>query len=234
MNSLIYGSVFVLIIGQTVANYPWPIIPGYPCPKDEIENTKCLGAYDCLYPNPRNCNRFIQCNDAGLAYDMPCAANLHFNEATRRCDYPENANCVVVTPTTTTTTTTTTPIPTTEPTTPEPTTPEPTTPEPTTPPTDPTKGTDGQCYWVCPSTTTPKPPPRPFRCPPRDIINTKCLGPKDCLYTNWSNCNTFIQCTVNPGGRTGTPVVMPCSKGLKWNNRDKVCDYPNRATCRHN
>ncbi|OKO92751.1 Race-specific elicitor A4 [Penicillium subrubescens] len=54
-----------------------------------------------------------------------------------------------------------------------------------------------------------------FHCPEEDIINTQCLGPKDCLYPNPDNCGTFIQCTVNPDGITGTPVVMPCPAGLK-------------------
>ncbi|XP_054153525.1 peritrophin-1-like [Oppia nitens] len=83
------------------------------------------------------------------------------------------------------------------------------------------------CDWPESSTC------RQFRCPTKDIIATHCLGPKDCLYTNWLNCNTFIQCLVNADGRTGRPVVMPCPAGLKWNNRDKLCDRPERSTCRH-
>lgn len=69
------------------------IIPGYQCPTDEINATGCRGPTDCLYRNPKNCNRFIQCNNEGVAYDMPCPAGLHFNEQTRICDCPENANC---------------------------------------------------------------------------------------------------------------------------------------------
>lgn len=70
-----------------------------------------------------------------------------------------------------------------------------------------------------------------FACPPEDIIRTKCLGPKDCLYPNPDDCDSFIQCTVNPGGVTGTPVVMPCPAGLHWNDRGKICDYPANADC---
>ncbi|CAG2178562.1 unnamed protein product, partial [Oppiella nova] len=55
------------------------------------------------------------------------------------------------------------------------------------------------------------------------------MGPKDCLYTNPENCNTFIQCTVNPGNQSGTPVVMPCPAGLKWNDNEKICDWPANA-----
>jgi Chitin binding Peritrophin-A domain len=63
-----------------------------------------------------------------------------------------------------------------------------------------------------------------FQCPPEDIIRTKCLGPKDCLYPHPNDCGSFIQCTVNPGGVTGTPVVMPCPAGLQWNDDEKICD----------
>lgn len=70
-----------------------------------------------------------------------------------------------------------------------------------------------------------------FHCPEEDIISTQCLGPKDCLYTNPNSCSTFIQCTVNPGGLTGTPVVMPCPVGLEWNDNKKECDWPQNSTC---
>ncbi|CAG2180053.1 unnamed protein product, partial [Oppiella nova] len=79
-----------------------------------------------------------------------------------------------------------------------------------------------------PAPTTSRPP---FQCPREDIVNTLCMGPKDCLYTNPENCNTFIQCTVNPGNQSGTPVVMPCPAELKWNDNTKECDWPQNATC---
>lgn len=85
----------LLVLPAAIEAASGPIIPNYPCPQDEIAATGCRGPKDCLYPNPRNCNHFIQCNDASLAYDMPCAANLHFNVKTRECDWPTNANCVV-------------------------------------------------------------------------------------------------------------------------------------------
>jgi hypothetical protein len=51
--------------------------------------TGCRGPKDCLYTNPENCNAFIQCNDAGLAYDMPCAPeNLEWNDNKKECDWP--------------------------------------------------------------------------------------------------------------------------------------------------
>ena len=61
-----------------------PIVDGYTCPREDIEITGCKGPTDCLYPNPKDCSRFIQCNDAGIAYDMPCApGGLHWNEIGR-------------------------------------------------------------------------------------------------------------------------------------------------------
>lgn len=92
--------LFVLILyvfSAPVLCYDWPIIDGYPCPREDIVATGCKGPKDCLYPNTKNCDRFIQCNDAGLAYDMPCPlgfnGNLHWNDAKKECDYPENAGC---------------------------------------------------------------------------------------------------------------------------------------------
>ncbi|CAG2110077.1 unnamed protein product [Medioppia subpectinata] len=106
------GYLFLtLIVGLLVTlsyGYDWPIIDGYPCPQEDIDNTGCRGPKDCLYPSPYSCNRFVQCNDAGLAYDMPCAANLHYSDSKKECDYPEVAGC---TPPTTTTTTTPKPTP---------------------------------------------------------------------------------------------------------------------------
>lgn len=72
-----------------------------------------------------------------------------------------------------------------------------------------------------------------FVCPEEDIVSTLCLGPKDCLYPNPTSCNTFIQCTVNPDGVTGTPVVMPCPAGLEWNDSRKECDWPANSTCKN-
>jgi hypothetical protein len=41
----------------------------------------CKGPTDCLYANPKDSTRFIQCNNAGTAYDTPCApGGLHWND----------------------------------------------------------------------------------------------------------------------------------------------------------
>lgn len=71
----------------------------------------------------------------------------------------------------------------------------------------------------------PKPLAPTFRCPIRDIIQTKCLGPKDCIYPNPANCASYIKCTVDPGERSGTPHVVRCPLGTRWNDREKTCDF---------
>jgi hypothetical protein len=72
-----------------------------------------------------------------------------------------------------------------------------------------------------------KPEPRAsnFKCPVRDIVQTQCLGPTDCLYANPDNCASYIKCEVNPDETTGTPHVVPCPLGSKWNDREKRCDF---------
>ncbi len=70
-----------------------------------------------------------------------------------------------------------------------------------------------------------------FVCPKKDIIETKCQGPKDCLYPNPKNCTTFIHCSVNADGKSGTPHVKSCPKGLHWNTRTRSCDLPAAAKC---
>ncbi|CAG2119645.1 unnamed protein product, partial [Medioppia subpectinata] len=85
-------AVVVGLLVTLTYGYDWPIVD-FPCDQAEIDATKCLGAKDCLYPHPSNCNRFIQCNDAGLAYDMPCPATLHFSNSKKECDYPAVAGC---------------------------------------------------------------------------------------------------------------------------------------------
>lgn len=64
-----------------------------------------------------------------------------------------------------------------------------------------------------------------FQCPEKDIMETQCQGPSDCLYADPSNCATFIECTLDPGGQTATPHVRPCPAALKWNDRRKRCDF---------
>lgn len=70
-----------------------------------------------------------------------------------------------------------------------------------------------------------------FVCPVADMMNTKCMGPKDCLYPDDNNCAGFIQCQPKDGYQTGIAYRMDCSVGLRWNDNAKWCDYPANATC---
>ncbi|EME41286.1 carbohydrate-binding module family 14 protein [Dothistroma septosporum NZE10] len=80
----------------------------------------------------------------------------------------------------------------------------------------------------------PKPQPEPpvyNPCQSTEVLATKCLGPKDCLYPNPASCGTFIQCVPQDEVGNAKPVVMPCPKGLQWNDGKKWCDYPHLSTC---
>ncbi|RMJ21617.1 hypothetical protein PHISP_07510 [Aspergillus sp. HF37] len=70
-----------------------------------------------------------------------------------------------------------------------------------------------------------------FTCPKEDIMRTKCMGPKDCLYPNPDNCETFIHCEVNADGVSGRPTVKKCPADLLWNDEKKWCDWPRYSTC---
>ncbi|CAG2178745.1 unnamed protein product, partial [Oppiella nova] len=98
-----------------------------------------------------------------------------------------------------------------------------------------------QCDWPSQSTcvvvstpvdTESSTPKLDFICPEKDIIETQCMGPKDCLYPHPSACNLFIHCEVNADGRTGRPTVKNCPGILEWNDREKICDWPRLSTCR--
>ena len=84
-------------------------------------------------------------------------------------------------------------------------------------------------------TEYPEPAPAPvpeFVCPSEDISATKCMGPKDCLYPDPTNCNGFIQCApADDTYTTGTVYHMPCPDGLLWNDVQKWCDWPENTTC---
>ncbi len=71
-----------------------------------------------------------------------------------------------------------------------------------------------------------------FECPEEDIKQTLCLGPKDCLYPNPDRCDGFIRCEVNADLKTGRPVHKVCPEGLQWNDSNKICDWPQKSTCR--
>ncbi len=176
---------------------PPPSGDNFVCPRDDIANTGCMGPKDCLYPNPANCNSFIQCvpqpDGSGKPQVMPCPARLEWNDNKKECDWPQDSTCPN---------------------------------KPTNAPTQ--KPTDAST--AAPTQTPTNPPDNGFQCPRDDIANTGCMGPKDCLYPNPANCNSFIQCVPQPDG-SGKPQVMPCPAGLEWNDNKKECDWPSSSTC---
>jgi hypothetical protein len=150
-----------------------------------------------LYPNPNNCNSFIQCvpqpDGSGKPKIMPCPTGLEWNDNKKQCDWPQDSTCgnkPINTPTA----------------------------APTQAPTQ------------APTYAPTNPPDNGFQCPRADIVNTGCKGPKDCLYPNPNNCNSFIQCVPQPDG-SGKPQLMPCPADLKWNDNKKQCDWPQDSTC---
>lgn len=71
-----------------------------------------------------------------------------------------------------------------------------------------------------------------FVCPAADMINTHCMGPKDCLYQDNNNCFGYIQCQpADDSYQTGIAYRMACPPTLMWNDNQKWCDYPEASTC---
>jgi hypothetical protein len=140
---------------------------------------------------------------------MSCPAGLEWNDKKKECDWRQNSTC------SNKPTNAPTAAPTQKP------TEEPTaapTQAPTNPPT------------AAPTQVPTNSPDNGFQCPRDDITNTGCKGPKDCLYPNPANCNSFIQCVPQPDG-SGKPQVMPCPVGLEWNDNKKECDWSQDSTC---
>lgn len=71
-----------------------------------------------------------------------------------------------------------------------------------------------------------------FTCPTKDIIKTKCKGPRDCRYPDPESCSHFYLCFVSSDGKTGTPHNYACGEGLLWNDKLKSCDWPASSTCK--
>ncbi|KXT07835.1 Avr4 [Pseudocercospora musae] len=81
------------------ATYVRDDTPAFVCPSVDIQTTKCMGPKDCLYPNPKTCNGYIQCSPAdgsystGIVHEMPCPSGLLWNDNQKWCDWPENTTC---------------------------------------------------------------------------------------------------------------------------------------------
>nr|XP_027218101.1 probable chitinase 10 isoform X3 [Penaeus vannamei] len=206
------------------------------------------------HPKAGDCGYFLRCSN-GVLEEARCAPGLHWNQAKKICDWPQNANCgkqpsgpattppPFLPPSTTTTapwwTTRSTARPTTRPTTRPwwqpsqrptyPTTRPPTTTRPWWQP--PTRSTS-RPWWqstrstfLSSSTTTTAPPAtRPSPPSPSESGEESC----DPGQTSGvpGDCSSFRQC------HNGDWVVLSCAPGLHWNERLKICDWPQRARCR--
>ncbi|KFY32397.1 hypothetical protein V493_00236 [Pseudogymnoascus sp. VKM F-4281 (FW-2241)] len=178
----------------------------FQCPVDDIVRTKCMGPNDCLYPHPTRCNLYIRCevNDDGRngrATVKQCPATLEWSTYAKKCDIPKK---------------------------------------------------DSPCAEGGNADMPVNDIPNgasdilsrgdhvenkardaaPFQCPMKDMLLTQCRGEKDCVYPNPGSCNTYVRCSVGYNLLSGgTPSVKNCSPGHEWNDKDKVCDVPEKSTC---
>lgn len=68
-----------------------------------IENPEMKPHPECAAAGPgtnlmlkheTDCNKFYKC-DGNMAVTMKCPKDLHWNDAAKHCDFPENARCTV-------------------------------------------------------------------------------------------------------------------------------------------
>ncbi|CAF1159372.1 unnamed protein product [Adineta steineri] len=62
------------------------------CPEKDIDEG-CKDPLSCMYPNPNDCNGFIQCDDSGRIYYKSCNPGLLWNDIIRNCDIPRHSTC---------------------------------------------------------------------------------------------------------------------------------------------
>lgn len=195
------------------------------CPFTDIVSTQCRGEKDCVYPNPGSCNTYIQCSAnsdfvSGTPAVKNCMPRHEWNDKDKKCDVPEKSTCPVYANAE-----------------------------------KKIRNADSPDKFGCTGLGCPSPvvdgiasgvedvllkgaPNRrnvgdvpDFKCPPEDIIRTKCAAHTDCVYAYPSYCNEYIQCNVDAGGKTGTPVVVHCPRDFEWNDKIKECDDRSRSTC---
>jgi len=61
------------------------------CACNSLGNNYCKDKKDGDYVDPSTCYGFISCSN-GIVHQMPCPANLVWNNAKKLCDWPANAN----------------------------------------------------------------------------------------------------------------------------------------------
>ena len=62
------------------------------CPQEDMD-TGCKDPKECIYPDPSDCNGFIQCNDAGEVFHQKCNVGLEWNDRIKNCDTPRRSTC---------------------------------------------------------------------------------------------------------------------------------------------
>lgn len=153
-------------------------------------------------PHPYWCSGFYVCR-VGFWILLSCPRGLLYNDNIRRCDFPDNVNCVddpaFTTPTWET------------PTAP----PVPTRTIPTRTTSLPTRTLPTRTVPTFPTRTTTTRRPRG---------NLTCFDPAVSFLPH-SICEYFYKC-VN-----GQAIVMKCHEGLIWNSDRELCDYPENFTC---
>jgi len=64
-------------------------------------------------------------------------------------------------------------------------------------------------------------PTYPTKGPVQKVTKDPCIGKE--YATDPKNCNVFYQCS---GGKM---VKLPCPPGLHWNQKETMCDWPNKV-----
>ncbi|XP_017010133.2 probable chitinase 10 [Drosophila takahashii] len=99
VNTTARPSVIVTLrpsVNQNGSTNPTPISPGIEvivtnvCP--QMDNQSRIA----LLPNQNSCSDYYICY-RGEALPLSCAASLHFNSRTGKCDHPENVRCLAMT-----------------------------------------------------------------------------------------------------------------------------------------
>ncbi|XP_031574328.1 chondroitin proteoglycan 2-like [Actinia tenebrosa] len=212
------------------------IVRGYP-------GNFCSNKVNGNYPDSAKCNGYIACSN-GITYHMPCPAGLVWNKVQKMCDWKRNVPPPCGTLTLITSSPTPGPV----------TTPAPDSftcagktdgnyPDPNNchgyiacangikyhmPCPAELKWNDRQkrCDWpkyaypACGVSSSSGPS---YSCKVQVISNNFCSGKANGNYPDPSNCHGYIACSND------LIYHMPCPAQLKWNDRQKRCDWPKHA-----
>ncbi|XP_065923216.1 chitotriosidase-1 [Magallana gigas] len=183
-----------------------PFNPSTASPTHHIstgQSFSCTGRVSGFYADPSSCIHYFICV-GGRSFGVDCATGLHFNAASKYCDWPQNARCQVhqqsvVTPARTTHAPITRP---------------------------PIYTTRPYFYFT---TQRPVPTTQAHQIPNMGAgANAFCQHKADGLYSDPKDCGMFYQCDMNLG------FHEPCPPGLAFNEPMAECDYPYKVPqCTH-